>query len=205
MVARWCVMALLSVLFIGCATTGDFESSSHPDAATLTFFNKSAYPVRLGAFANGEDCSGGRLRFDDQKAIGFGKSTTVRIAPREKFSFYFHSTKPRLMYYCVLPATFVPRAGESYVATFDLINYSVHFESDAVIPGTDLGIPPTDASFGFAQYQEHNEGLLWGTTEVAPCYVSVARIENGGFVKEPTLVGRRWRRPVISNSESQCY
>ena len=205
MVARSIALTTLSALFIGCATGGNFESSSSPDAATLTFVNKSAHAIKLRGFVNGDDCSGGMLVFNDLEELPSAQSTSTRIDPEQKFSFYFSiQNKPDFGYFCIFPITFEPRRGEEYVASFDLIGSSAEdVESKSMVP-------PTSPKFGFSVQQSLVDAANFPGTNLffdkpGWCYGSVVRIENGEFFREHTFVGRKWRQPVMSYSERQCY
>ncbi len=217
MVTRAYPSLLVSVILCACASP-PYIPPEGLDAAKLTFTNKTEHNVRLRGFRNAKDCSGGTIDFNNRHILGPGESTTINVAPEEKFSFYFHqANKPYWGHGCLMPATFTPQKGMEYFSTFDLLalNCEENFLNPDLRRAQDLGsLRYVTSNYSIWENVEDPLerracGQEWATSassnKVFPlCYVSVTKNENDDVVREPSFTLRTQKELKWRTSEPWC-
>jgi hypothetical protein len=213
MITRTNLLTIISVILFGCASP-PYIPPQRPDAAKLTFTNKTDHEVVLHGFENGEDCSGGTLSFNNRHELGPRENITISVTPEEQFSFLFFLVNQPRGYSCLMPATFTPKKGMEYSSAFELM--SLRCDDDSIDPDSRNEITPTTRSLGSFRYLTSNNsiwedvedplerracGQEWATSTntrldlVFPlCYVSITKIENGDVVREPSFTLRTQKR-----------
>lgn len=104
-----------SLLLCGCAR-GAYVAPDGPDTARLLVHNGTGEMLPLDTFEDAGECSG-RLALA-RGGVPAGDVLTVRIAAGEPFTLTAHGSGGAT--YCTAAVTFVPAAGESYLAIFRL-------------------------------------------------------------------------------------
>jgi hypothetical protein len=218
MITRAYTSLLFAVILCACASP-PYIPPEGLDAAKLTFTNEAGYEVALKGFRNGEDCSGGRIDFNNRHVLGPGESTTISISPDQKFSFYFQLVNEPWGYGCLMPTTLTPQKGMEYFSAFDVV--SLNCDADATNPHLRSA-----QSLGSLRYVTHNNyvwedagdplerracGQEWATSASANkvfslCYVSVTtnEIDNqiANVIREPSFTLRKQKQPW---TESGAY
>jgi len=104
-----------ALLLAGCVRSPYVEPEG-ANTARLTVHNATGEMLPLDTFEDGAECSGRRAL--DRGGVPAGDVWTVRIHAAEPFTLAAHGSGGAT--YCTAAVTFVPAAGESYLAIYRL-------------------------------------------------------------------------------------
>lgn len=148
---KFCTVVLGTLLAVGC--TSPYVQPNGPDVASLTFKNDAHARIEVKGFKVGSNCSGGVLRLT-QNALQPSAQSQINVVPDQPFSFFFSYNVANK--YCVMPGTFLPKAGQKYVASFGADGERCYVGMHVITAGG----PVREGSFRLRKFTTFEDGAF---------------------------------------------